>query len=209
MNATTQSARDAGRAVSRLIYALACLDLAQVQRGPDVGEGEALKRRAVEARDALIPVWHDLQPVPEARHVLGHAIQKILDGDLHGRELNRQGVQTARRAARQVLDELRRIAPPEHFTAGGPVPQGFVPQPEDVAILRVLAETGTTMSREAIEGALPMEAPLEVKAIGRRLKVLEEGALVHRPHGQRGGRAITEKGRELLRGIDAPQVSRK
>jgi|GEM_PF-4503796 len=69
----------------------------------------------------------------------------------------------------------------------------FTPTPDDVTILRDIADCKTTRVQADIEAS----TYLSRKKIGKRLKVLEEHGLVHYPHGRRGV-AITGAGRALL-----------
>ena len=67
----------------------------------------------------------------------------------------------------------------------------FTPTPADRDILQALAEAPATMVQVDIESA--SGAP--IRTVKDRLRILEDAGLVHRPHGDRKGYALTSRGR--------------
>jgi len=69
----------------------------------------------------------------------------------------------------------------------------------DVLILEALeAAYSSTLTQEAVEGAIPLKVRPGLRTIQNRLKYLRSKKLVHRPLGPKGGEAISDFGREVL-----------
>lgn len=78
----------------------------------------------------------------------------------------------------------------------------------DLAILEYLAGERVTRVQADITAAVDHT---NEKTIRERLRLMEEGGLVHRPQGKRSGYAITDAGREAVaaRPAKCPQNARK
>ncbi len=68
----------------------------------------------------------------------------------------------------------------------------------DVLILEALDKAPSTMTQEAIEGAIPVNKGPGGRTIQRRLAYLRGKKLVSRPLGDKGGEAISDFGRDAL-----------
>jgi hypothetical protein len=77
-------------------------------------------------------------------------------------------------------------------------PSDYVLTQVDLSILRELMKAGSTMQQVTLEAAISVTS----RTIRDRLKVLRENGLTHRPHGNRGGEAITGNGIKRLTKID-------
>lgn len=104
---------------------------------------------------------------------------------------------------RQTSKVAAMLALPRPSAAGdGPAADDPALHRDDVTILRVLAVENRAMHQVDIETATTkLRPPLSRATIGKRLKALRDLGLVHRPHGDRGGDAITAPGREALRRV--------
>ncbi len=104
---------------------------------------------------------------------------------------------------RQISKVAAMLALPRPPAEGdGPAAGDLVLHRDDVTILRVLAAENRATHQADIETATTkLRPPLSRATIGKRLKALRDLGLVHRPHGDRGGDAITGQGREALRRV--------
>jgi len=97
---------------------------------------------------------------------------------------------------------LARDEQPQPVAAGGAnaCPQaGFVPHRDDRVILRALGASKVTMTQETLSMAEKNGGTgLSARNILKRLANLRERGYTHRPNGDRGGEAITDKGRSLI-----------
>lgn len=76
-----------------------------------------------------------------------------------------------------------------------PAPAQIEPlHPDDVRILQALAKAGTTQTQYDLETATGISR----RTISPRLAALRERGLTWRPHGERGGEAISDAGRRLV-----------
>jgi DNA-binding transcriptional ArsR family regulator len=66
--------------------------------------------------------------------------------------------------------------------------------PDDMKIMRCLADSDMTLTQEKIEE----ETSLSHSTVNKRLSYLREHDLVHRPRGDRGGETLTAQGEERL-----------
>jgi uncharacterized membrane protein len=90
-----------------------------------------------------------------------------------------------------AIEHLRTVTPTQ-MTAAPPEPDAL--HPDDLRLLRALNDSGATMKQEDLAAT----TRLSRGTLGRRLKRLREMGHVARPMGDRGGDAITDKGRQAV-----------
>jgi len=116
----------------------------------------------------------------------------------------RKGIELHANTEALKLSEAKSLAAGKGTSAGGvgakgaqeslPSPSPTILHPDDEKILRALAESKTTQ----IQCYLETDTGLSRRTISERLKGLRAAKLTCRPKGERGGEAITEKGRAAL-----------